>query len=150
MPLCNLKVIVTSCAATTTKSHLQKLSHLTPTTSSCHSSHNNAYVQHQMYNLIEKDQFFFGTDTWVLDLVRTSTGGLVAISSDQKLSLFDPSSLSKGPVSSFQTGHGNISTLKVFGENVVCTAGENGTVEVWDLKAGKRVTQFQGELSIML
>lgn len=98
-----------------------------------------------MYNLTAAEECFFGTDTWVLDLVRTSTGGLVAISSDQKLSLFDPSSLSKGPVSSFQTSHGNISTLKVFGDDVVCTAGENGTVEVWDLKAGKRVIQFQGE-----
>lgn len=98
-----------------------------------------------MYNLTSTEEYSFGPDIWVLDLVRTSTGGLVAISSDQKLSLFDPSSLSKGPVSSFQTSHGNISTLKVFGDNLVCTAGENGTVEVWDLKAGKRVTQFQGE-----
>lgn len=98
-----------------------------------------------MYNLTAVEEHFFGRDVWVLDLVRTSTGGLVSISSDQKLCLFDPASLAAGPVASFQTNHGNISTLKVFGDNVVCTAGENGTVEVWDLKAGKKVTQFQGE-----
>uniref|UniRef100_A0A8H7NML2 WD40 repeat-like protein n=1 Tax=Bionectria ochroleuca TaxID=29856 RepID=A0A8H7NML2_BIOOC len=69
-------------------------------------------------------------------------GGLVSISSDQKLSLLNPASLSKGPVSSFQTDHGNLTALRLFGDNVVCTAGENGNVGVWDLRAGAQVVQF--------
>ncbi|VUC35828.1 unnamed protein product [Clonostachys rosea] len=95
-----------------------------------------------MYTLTTTDEHRFGSDVYVLDLLRTPTGGLVSISSDQKLSLLDPASLRKGPVSSFQTDHGNLTTLRLFGDNVVCTAGENGNVGVWDLRAGAQVVQF--------
>ncbi|CAG9988370.1 unnamed protein product [Clonostachys byssicola] len=95
-----------------------------------------------MYTLTTTDEHRFGSDVYVLDLLRTPTGGLVSISSDQKLSLLNPESLSKGPVSSFQTDHGNLTTLRLFGDNVVCTAGENGNVGVWDLRAGAQVVQF--------
>ncbi|KAK7218024.1 hypothetical protein V2G26_006027 [Clonostachys chloroleuca] len=95
-----------------------------------------------MYTLTTTDEHHFGSDVYVLDLVRTAAGGLASISSDQKLSLLEPRSLSNGPVSSFQTDHGNLTALRLFGDNVVCTAGENGNVGVWDLRAGAQVVQF--------
>jgi WD40 repeat protein len=98
-----------------------------------------------MYTLTTTDEHRFGSDVYVLDLLRTPPGGLVSISSDQKLSLLNPASLSKGPVSSFQTDHGNLTALRLFGDNVVCTAGENGNVGVWDLRAGAQVVQFASE-----
>jgi len=95
------------------------------------------------YALSESDHHSFANDVWVLDLARTSSGALVSISSDQALSVFDPSApLRNGPLRSFATSHGNLTTLRVFGESVVCTAGENGTVEVWDLRTAARVSQF--------
>jgi WD40 repeat protein len=99
-----------------------------------------------VYSLSESDRHSFANDVWVLDLARTPSGALASISSDQALSVFDPSApLRSGPLRTFPTSHGNLTTLRVFGESVVCTAGENGTVEVWDLRAAARVSQFTGE-----
>lgn len=100
-----------------------------------------------MYTLSTTDQYSFG-DVYILDLARTPTNALAAISSDQSLSLLDPSNLRTGPVTRFSTNHGNLTTLRVFGESVVCTAGESGSVGVWDLRAGVQVVQFDGELVI--
>ncbi|CAM1504660.1 Fc.00g022510.m01.CDS01 [Cosmosporella sp. VM-42] len=97
-----------------------------------------------MYPLTNIASRNFGTDTYVLDIYRTSAG-LAAISSNQHLTLLDPSRLAQGPLRNLGTEHGNLTTLKVFDANVavVCTAGENGVVAVWDLRAGGRVAQFQ-------
>lgn len=87
-------------------------------------------------------------DVYVLDLHRLAAG-LASISSDQKLSLFNPARVGAGPVSSITTNHGNLRCLKPFDwtTSVVCTAGENGTVSVWDLRqkaSSAQVAQFQG------
>lgn len=101
--------------------------------------------------LAQSDQHNFADDVWVLGLARTPSGALVSISSDQALSVFDPSAphaLQNGPVRSFTTDHGNLTTLRVFGESIVCTAGENGSVEVWDVRAANKVAKFAGEATI--
>lgn len=104
-----------------------------------------------MYTLTQADEHSFSRDVYVLDLVRLPTAGnaLACISSDGQLSVLDPASVGRGPVASFNVSaaHGNVTVLKAFGGegDVVCTAGENGTVAVWDLRAGKQVVQFQGE-----
>ena len=102
-----------------------------------------------MYSLSVFDQHCFGPSTYVLDVVRTPSG-LATISSDQKLSLLDPTRLSNGPLASQSTDHGNLSVLRVLDGGLACTAGENGTVAVWDFRvAGKigKVAQFQGTRS---
>ncbi|OLN84366.1 putative WD repeat-containing protein C63.06 [Colletotrichum chlorophyti] len=90
-----------------------------------------------MYNLscIDGHQFRDREDVYVLDIQRL-TAGLAAISSNQKLSLFNPARLGQGPVKSFQTSHGNLTCLKTFDwqNSIVCTAGENGEVSVWDMR----------------
>lgn len=99
-----------------------------------------------MYSLACADGLSFGSDVYVLDIHRTSAG-LASIASDQHLSLLDPTRLSAGPLRRLPTEHGNLNCLRVFDANasLVCTAGENGTVGVWDLRQGARVAQFQGE-----
>ncbi|KAI9899358.1 hypothetical protein N3K66_005819 [Trichothecium roseum] len=86
---------------------------------------------------------------YVLDIARTPVSRLAAISSDQALTLLDPATLRA--VGTFGTEHGNLTALGVFGGGgssgvgeVVCTAGENGSVAIWDLRAGRKVSQFQG------
>lgn len=102
-----------------------------------------------MYNLICADGYHFGGqgDVYVLDLYRLSTG-LAAISSDQKLTLFNPARLGQGPVRSLPTNHGNLTCLKTYNaaESIVCTAGENGQVSVWDLREGSKpqIAHFGG------
>lgn len=98
-----------------------------------------------MYALTCADGLTLGRDVYVLDIHRTSSG-LAAISSDQSLSLLDPSRLSAGPLHRLPTEHGNLTVLRVFDANdaLLCTAGENGTVGVWDMRQGARVVQFQG------
>jgi WD40 repeat protein len=99
-----------------------------------------------MYSLTCADGLSLGRDVYVLDIHRTSVG-LASISSDQFLSVLDPARLSAGPVRRLPTDHGNLTTLRVFDSNaaLVCTAGENGTVGVWDLRQGANVVQFQGK-----
>lgn len=100
-----------------------------------------------MYSLNCADGLSLGRDVYVLDIHRTSVG-LASISSDQFLSVLDPARLSAGPQRRLPTQHGNLTTLRVFDSNasIVCTAGENGTVGVWDLRQGANVVQFQGKL----
>ncbi|KAL8393312.1 hypothetical protein RB595_003192 [Gaeumannomyces hyphopodioides] len=93
-----------------------------------------------MYLLSNLDVYQFpasaGEPVYVLDL-HTILSGLAAISSDQSLSLFDLSSLSKGPVRSFKTSHGNLTVARPFdhSQSAVCTAGSDGSVAIWDLRA---------------
>lgn len=99
-----------------------------------------------MYSLSVFDQHRFGSSIYVLDVARTPSG-LTTISSDQKLSLLDPARLSAGPLASQTTEHGNLSVLKVLDGGLACTAGENGTVAVWDFRVDSKigkVAQFQG------
>lgn len=100
-----------------------------------------------MYSLanVAEHPFLGPEAVYVLDLQRTAAG-LVAISSDQHLSLFGPGRIENGPISSWRTQHGNLTTLSLFDaqESVVCTAGEDGTVGVWDLRQSARVAQFHG------
>lgn len=90
-----------------------------------------------MYNLTKFDAFQnSGRDpAYVLEIIPVA-GGLAAISSDQNLTLFDPRRLSQGPLQTIRTSHGNITCAKAFDESnsILCTAGENGTVSVWDLR----------------
>ncbi|KAM6483211.1 WD40-repeat-containing domain protein [Trichoderma sp. SZMC 28011] len=106
-----------------------------------------------MYTLTNIDQHHFSgpEDVYVLEAHRTASG-LATVASDQTLSLFNPARLGTGPVARLRTEHGNVTTLRVFdaGTSVVCTAGENGSVGVWDLRQGARVAQFAaGQASIL-
>ncbi|KAI1392912.1 WD40 repeat-like protein [Hypoxylon trugodes] len=78
-------------------------------------------------------------EVYVLDILPL-TSGPATISSDQKLSLFNPANLSAGPPVNLLTRHGNITCAKVFhaGNAIVCTAGEDGSVSMWDLRQDAR------------
>ncbi|KAK1247281.1 hypothetical protein MKX07_002190 [Trichoderma sp. CBMAI-0711] len=108
-----------------------------------------------MYTLTNIDQYHFpsspDSETYVLEAHRTASG-LATVSSDQALSLFDPARIGSGPQASLRTDHGNVTTMRAFDPmtGVVCTAGEDGSVGVWDLRAGTRVARFQaGQASIL-
>lgn len=90
-----------------------------------------------MYPLscVEGYQFPRPGDVYILEIVSVAAG-LASISSKQELSLCNPLRLSQGPLRTLQTLHGNITSLAVLdaAASVVCTAGENGTLSVWDLR----------------
>ncbi|KAK7962236.1 WD domain protein [Apiospora aurea] len=94
-----------------------------------------------MFNLSCVDEFRYpGSDeVYVLDLVPLAQGP-ATISSDQKLCAFNPLSLRPGPVTTLQTKHGNLTSAKAFDlvGSVVCTAGEDGSVSLWDLRKDPR------------
>ncbi|KAH8173752.1 guanine nucleotide-binding protein beta subunit-like protein [Sarocladium implicatum] len=107
-----------------------------------------------MYTLNHIDRYRFRpsasqSEVYVLAIDRIATDGIVSISSDQQLSLFRPSAgLTAGPTASWATGHGNLTSLGVFDwqSGLVCTAGEDGSVGVWDLRIagdGGKVAQFK-------
>ena len=72
---------------------------------------------------------------YVLDLVPLQAG-LVSITSDQRLCLFDPNDMERGPVQEFQTTHGNVSRGKayMYEGSIAATTGEDGTVSIWDMR----------------
>ncbi|GKT91682.1 WD repeat-containing protein [Colletotrichum tofieldiae] len=108
-----------------------------------------------MYNLSCVDGHHFSNqqDVYVLDIQRLDAG-LAAISSDQKLSLFNPARLGQGPIKSYPTSHGNLTCLKTFDwqNSIVCTAGENGEVSVWDMRESSKpqVAHFTASQSPIL
>ncbi|KAK0656601.1 WD40-repeat-containing domain protein [Cercophora newfieldiana] len=73
--------------------------------------------------------------TYVLDIIPLATG-LAATSSDQRLCIFDPLRLSRGPLKSIKTKHINLTTAKAYSTNnsIVATSGENGHISLWDLR----------------
>lgn len=106
--------------------------------------------RYTMYNLTKKDAFKNpGSDpAYVLEIASVNAG-LAAISSDQVLSLFDHLRLGHGPIKTIQTSHGNITCARVFdaSTSLICTAGEDGTVSLWDLRldgAAAQVAQPTG------
>lgn len=98
-----------------------------------------------MYNLTKADAFRNSRQdpAYVLEIIPVA-GGLAAISSDQTLALFDPTRLSYGPIKKITTKHGNITCARAFDESnsIVCTAGENGTVSLWDLRLDETKAQI--------
>ncbi|ORY54849.1 WD domain-containing protein [Pseudomassariella vexata] len=90
-----------------------------------------------MFTLACVDGFRYpGLDEiYVTDIIPLVTGP-ATISSDQQLCFFNPVNLRVGPVKSIQTSHGNITCAKPIdaGGSVVCTAGENGSISIWDLR----------------
>ncbi|KAK2004717.1 WD domain-containing protein [Colletotrichum falcatum] len=108
-----------------------------------------------MYNLscVDGHHFLNQVDVYVLDIQRLNAG-LAAISSDQKLSLFNPARLGQGPIKSYPTSHDNLTCLKTFDwqNSIVCTAGENGEVSVWDMRepSKSQVAHFAASQSPIL
>ena len=107
-----------------------------------------------MYNLTAVDAYRppVREEIYVLDIVALAAGP-VTVSSDQRLSAFDAGAgLACGPARSWQTAHGNVACARGFGaggptagggggaqtggqlDSVVCTAGEDGSVALWDLR----------------
>ncbi|KAI1077649.1 WD40-repeat-containing domain protein [Whalleya microplaca] len=94
-----------------------------------------------MYPLTCVDAYKIPTreEVYMLDLLPL-TSGPATISSDQKLSFFNPTSLRTGPLSNYVTHHGNLTCARAFdaGTSTVCTAGEDGSVSMWDLRLDAR------------
>ncbi|KAM4067239.1 WD domain-containing protein [Hirsutella rhossiliensis] len=93
-----------------------------------------------------------GGGVYVLDLQRTGGGLVAALASDRSLSLLDPARLGQGPpAAAWRADHGGATTtLRPFGAGegaaLVCTAGEDGTVGVWDVRLrgdAARVAHFR-------
>lgn len=71
-------------------------------------------------------------NSYIYTLVPTSRG-LAAISSDDSLRIFDPSSPSSQPFT-WSNVNASVTCLKHFNDNVVATAGRDGFVRFWDVR----------------
>ncbi|KAK0630162.1 WD40-repeat-containing domain protein [Bombardia bombarda] len=72
---------------------------------------------------------------YVLDIIPLAAG-LAVTSSDQSLCLFDPTRLGLGPAKIIRTNHGHLTSAKAYNasESIISTAGENGSISVWDFR----------------
>lgn len=98
-----------------------------------------------MYTLDATDSFAIEqpSGAYVYDIVPVA-GGLVSISSDDTLRLFDPSNLHRGPVYTVPKVNSEITCLEALDHqgSIVCTAGRDGKVTIVDLRQQLRVAQI--------
>jgi WD40 repeat protein len=98
-----------------------------------------------MYTLDATDSFAIEqpSGTYVYDIVPVA-GGIVSISSDDTVRLFDPSNLQQGPVYSVPKVNSEVTCLKALDHqgSIVCTAGRDGKVAILDLRQQSRVAQI--------
>jgi WD40 repeat protein len=71
--------------------------------------------------------------------------GVAVISSDDCLRLIDPTSLNGPALKAIRNVHTEVTCLKALdGQNaVVCTAGRDGRVNIWDLRGSTRVAELK-------
>jgi WD40 repeat protein len=102
-----------------------------------------------MYHLTDTDEYRFpGTDApYVLEVIPT-VSGLVVTTTDQRVSLFNPTRLRDGPQRANHTGGWNIQAARVLGsqESLVAAAGEDGKIAVWDFRDSTGTPQVSFDL----
>ncbi|KAI9817117.1 MAG: hypothetical protein M1827_001229 [Pycnora praestabilis] len=85
-------------------------------------------------------------ESYIYSLLPASRN-IALISSDDSLHVLDQESLEALPGCNFLNVHNGVTCLKVCddGGNVLVTAGRDGLVTYWDLRAGKRVSEYHTE-----
>jgi len=110
-----------------------------------------------MYTLNAVDSFQISDpkDTYIYDIVPVAAG-LAAISSDNCLRLLDPLALDKTPVNTIRKAHADITCLKAVNTttegdaSIVCTAGRDGRVCMYDPRSGSKVGEVRaGKFGIL-
>ncbi len=81
--------------------------------------------------------------SYIYSIIPTS-GGYAVISSDDSLRVFDGVALQLLPEGIVERTHAGVTSLRRFDDegNVLATAGRDGLVKCWDLRTGKRATEF--------
>ncbi|KAL2059996.1 hypothetical protein VTL71DRAFT_9818 [Oculimacula yallundae] len=105
-----------------------------------------------MYNLNTTSSFHVAkpAGTYVYDVVPVAAG-LAAISSDDSLRLLDPLALNAGPVNEIKNVNKDVTCLKAVSVGsegdavVVCTAGRDGRVVLWDPRSGSKAGEVRSE-----
>lgn len=95
-----------------------------------------------MNTLNPQSSFAINSDTYVYDIVPVSSG-LTIISSDDTLRLLNPENDGRViEVRSVEKASKDITCLRALAaeNDVVCTAGRDGVVGIWDLRAGGKVS----------
>lgn len=77
--------------------------------------------------------------------VEPVAGGIVSISSDDTLRLFDPSNLDHGPIYSVPKVNSEVTCLEALDHqgSIVCTAGRDGKVTILDLRQQLRIAELR-------
>jgi len=106
-----------------------------------------------MYSLYSSSSFAVTSpaDTYIYEL-STVANGIASVSSDNILRLHDPLALQK-PLACVPKIHDEVTVLKTLdAENsVVCTAGRDGKVKIWDLRNGGLVGEVRcGKFELLI
>lgn len=82
-------------------------------------------------------------DTYLYNIIPVGNG-IGAISSDNSLRLFDPDHLDT-PISTIKNVNKDVTCIESLGEGgaeVICTAGRDGRICVWDPRTSQRVAEM--------
>ena len=106
-----------------------------------------------MYTLEESATFAIEQPrgVYVYDVSPVGSG-IISISSDDTLRLFDPLSLSLGPVYTAPKVNSEVTCLDVLDQNdsIVCTAGRDGKVTIMDLRQRLQIAKIETGKSFSL
>lgn len=97
-------------------------------------------------NVVDSFRIVEPLNTYIYDIVPTEAG-IAIISSDDNLHLLNPLALSGPPLSTFRRVHSDVTCLKAVNANaqdggfIVCTAGRDGRVCLFDPRTGSQAGQ---------
>ena len=91
-------------------------------------------------------------ETYIYDIKPIAReGAIAAISSDNCLRVVDPLALNGAPLHVEQGIHNEVTCLMVLEERnlIVCTAGRDGKVNIFDLRARSKVAELSASMLII-
>lgn len=91
-------------------------------------------------------------ENYIYTIAASSAGTFAAISSDDSLRVFDAANLDRVSVVSHKTHDEGVTSLRSYAagdSQLFATGGREGTVRIWDARAGNAVAEMKtGESSL--
>lgn len=85
-------------------------------------------------------------ENYIYSITASAPGYFAAISSDDSLRVFDAANLDHVSVVSQKTHSGGVTSLRSYptgDSHLLATGGREGTVKVWDVRAGNAVLEME-------
>lgn len=92
-------------------------------------------------------------ENYIYSIAASAPGTFAAISSDDSLRVFDATNLDRVSVISHKTHDGGVTSLRSYAagdSQLLVTGGREGTVRLWDVRAGNAVVEMETGESVCL
>lgn len=97
-------------------------------------------------NAVAASSLGLPAENYIYSIAASAPGSFAAISSDDSLRVFDAANLDRVSVVSRTTHAGGVTSLRSYAtgdSQLLATGGREGTVRVWDVRAGNAVVEME-------